>query len=38
MRIHDSKYDCGKKPVRKKEPTEINRFRWSRNGQRKEKI
>lgn len=30
MRIHDSKYDCGKKPVRKKEPTEINRFRWSR--------
>lgn len=30
MRIHDSKHDCGKKPVPKKEPTEINRFRWSR--------
>ena len=30
MRIHDSKYDCGKKPKRNKEPTKINKFRWSR--------
>ena len=30
MRVHDSKYDCGKKPVRQKEPTQINKFRWSR--------
>lgn len=29
-RIHDTKFDCGKKPKRKKEPTQINRFRWSR--------
>lgn len=29
-RIHDSKYDCGKKPKRFKEPNEKNRFRWSR--------
>lgn len=30
MRIHDSKFNCGKKPVRQKEPTQINKFRWSR--------
>ena len=30
MRIHDSKFDCGKKPKRNKEPTRINKFRWSR--------
>lgn len=29
-RIHDSKHDCGMKPKRKKEPTQINKFRWSR--------
>ena len=29
-RIHDTKFDCGKKPKRKKEPTQINKFRWSR--------
>lgn len=30
MRIHDSKFDCGKKPKRKKEVNDINKFRWSR--------
>lgn len=29
-RIHDSKFDCGMKPKRRKEPTQINKFRWSR--------
>lgn len=29
-RIHDTKFDCGMKPKRKKEPTQINKFRWSR--------
>lgn len=29
-RIHDNKFDCGMKPKRKKEPTQINKFRWSR--------
>lgn len=29
-RIHNSKFDCGMKPKRKKEPTKINKFRWSR--------
>ncbi|OLS02414.1 HNH endonuclease [Tissierella creatinophila] len=29
-RIHDTKVDCGMKPKRTKEPTKINKFRWSR--------
>jgi len=35
MRIHDSKFDCGKKPKRNKEPTKINKFRWSRKWREK---
>ncbi len=34
-KIHDSKYDCGMKPKRKKQPTEINKFRWSRKWREK---
>lgn len=34
-RIHDSKYDCGMKPKRKKEPNSINKFRWSRKWREK---
>jgi 5-methylcytosine-specific restriction endonuclease McrA len=34
-RIHDSKFNCGKKPKRKKEPTDINKFRWSRRWREK---
>lgn len=30
MRIHDSKFDCGKKPKRYKPSNDINKFRWSR--------
>lgn len=29
-RIHDSKFDCGKKPKRQKDPNKINKFRWTR--------
>ena len=35
MRIHDSKFDCGKKPKRIKEPTDKNKFRWSRKWREK---
>lgn len=35
MRIHDSKFDCGKKPKRKKPANEINKFRWSRQWREK---
>ncbi|QUH21089.1 HNH endonuclease [Alkaliphilus sp. B6464] len=35
MRIHDSKFDCGKKPKRKKEVNDINKFRWSRRWREK---
>lgn len=35
MRIHDSKFDCGKKPKRNKKPTKINKFRWSRKWREK---
>jgi len=35
LRIHDSKYDCGKKPKRKKPTNEINKFRWSRQWREK---
>lgn len=34
-RIHDSKYDCGMKPKRKKKATDINKFRWSRKWREK---
>lgn len=34
-RIHDPKFDCGRKPKRKKEPTQINKFRWSRKWREK---
>lgn len=35
MRIHDTKFDCGKKPKRQKESTKVNRFRWSRRWREK---
>lgn len=38
MRIHDSKYDCGKKPKRKKEGNEKDKFRWSRKWREKRNI
>ena len=28
-RIHDSKYDCGKRPQPRKKKNEVDRFRWS---------
>ena len=34
-RIHDSKYDCGKKPQRQKQGNEKDRFRWTKAWQRK---
>lgn len=34
-RIHDSKFDCGMKPKRKKEPSKTNKFRWSRKWREK---
>lgn len=35
MRIHDSKYDCGKKPQRKKQGNNKDKFRWTQAWQRK---
>ncbi len=35
MRIHDSKYDCGKKPKRTKQGNNKDRFRWSRKWREK---
>lgn len=35
MRIHDSKFDCGKKPVRKKYGNNKDKFRWTHAWQRK---
>ena len=35
MRIHDSKYDCGKKPVRKKQGNNKDKFRWTQAWQHK---
>ena len=35
MRIHDSKYDCGRKPQRKKQGNNKDRFRWTQAWQRK---
>lgn len=34
-RIHDSKYICADKPVRKKQITEADKFRWTSLWQRK---
>lgn len=34
-RIHDSKFDCGKKPKRYKPNNDINKFRWSRKWREK---
>jgi len=34
-RIHDSKYDCGMKPKRKKQGNEKDKFRWSRKWREK---
>lgn len=34
-RIHDRKFDCGKRPQRRKENTEVDKFRWSKVWQRK---
>ena len=34
-RIHDSKYICPKKPQRKKQTTEADRFRWTSAWQKK---
>jgi 5-methylcytosine-specific restriction endonuclease McrA len=35
MRIHDSKYDCGKKPKRSKQGNDKDKFRWSQTWQKK---
>lgn len=34
-KIHDSKYICDKKPKRKKQITEADKFRWTRKWQKK---
>lgn len=34
-RIHDGKFDCGKKPVRKKQGNNKDRFRWTQAWQNK---
>lgn len=34
-KIHDSKFDCGKKPVRKKQGNNKDRFRWTQAWQKK---
>lgn len=34
-RIHDSKFDCGKKPQKKRNISEADRFRWSGRWQKK---
>lgn len=37
-RIHDSKFDCGKKPkLQNKKPTHIDKFRWTKIWQNKRK-
>lgn len=35
MRIHDSKFDCGKKPQRKKQGNNKDKFRWTAAWQNK---
>ncbi|KZL93544.1 HNH endonuclease [Clostridium magnum] len=34
-KIHDSKYDCGKKPQRKKQNNHKDKFRWTKAWQKK---
>lgn len=34
-RIHDSKFDCGKKPQRRKQCNDKDRFRWTQAWQKK---
>lgn len=34
-RIHDSKYDCGRRPVRQKSVTDKDKFRWTKAWQDK---
>lgn len=34
-RIHDSKFDCGKKPKKYKRPSKQDKFRWTKAWQRK---
>lgn len=34
-RIHDSKFDCGRKPIRKKQGNNKDRFRWTQAWQKK---
>ena len=34
-RIHDSKFDCGRKPVQKKPLNDKNKFRWTQAWQQK---
>jgi len=34
-RIHDSKFDCGKKPMRKKQGNNKDKFRWTSAWQKK---
>lgn len=34
-KIHQKSFDCGRKPKRKKESTDINKFRWSRKWREK---
>ena len=34
-RIHDSKFDCGKRPQRKRNISEADRFRWTSKWQKK---
>ena len=35
MRIHESKYDCGRKPVHKKQGNNKDKFRWTQAWQHK---
>ena len=35
MKIHDSKFDCGKKPLRIKQGTDKDKFRWTKAWQKK---
>lgn len=34
-RIHDSKFDCGRRPPKKKRLTDVDRFRWTSAWQQK---
>lgn len=35
MRVHDSKFDCGHKPQRKKQGNDKDKFRWTQAWQKK---